>query len=93
MSCADCVCPWMKPKLINTHQQINVSLLQLKKEIDNLKTKIADLNRKKEDLLKQQTELNVLWDNMGLVVDEAARKRTQERKRQRVVMNELQNIF
>ena len=83
----------MKPKLINTHQQINVSLLQLKKEIDNLKTKIADLNRKKEDLLKQQTELNVLWDNMGLVVDEAARKRTQERKRQRVVMNELQNIF
>ena len=66
----------MKPKLINTHQQINVSLLQLKKEIDSLKTKIADLNRKKEDLLKQQTELNVLWDNMGLVVDEAARKLT-----------------
>ncbi|MCG8621248.1 MAG: hypothetical protein MJE68_04485 [Proteobacteria bacterium] len=72
---------------------MNVSLLQLKKEIDNLKTKIADLNRKKEDLLKQQTELNVLWDNMGLVVDEAARKRTQERKRQKVVMNELQSIF
>ena len=83
----------MKPKLINTYQQINVSLLQLKKEIDSLKTKIADLNRKKEDLLKRQTELNVLWDNMGLVVDEAARKRTQERKRQRVVMNELQSIF
>ena len=93
MSCADCVCPWMKLQLINTHQQINVSLLQLKKEIDSLKTKIADLNRKKEDLLKRQTELNVLWDNMGLVVDEAARKRTQERKRQKVVMNELQSIF
>ena len=70
--------------IINTHQQINVSLLQLKKEIDSLKTKIADLNRKKEELLERQTELNVLWDNMGLVVDEAARRRTQERKSQRV---------
>ena len=72
---------------------MNVLLLQLKKEIDNLKTKIADLNRKKKELLERQEELNEVWDNMDFVVDEAARKRTQERNRQRVVMNELQSIF
>jgi hypothetical protein len=51
------------------------------------------LKRKREELLKLQKELNEVWDKMDLMVDEAAYQRTRERKRQKVVMNELQSIF